>query len=213
MILNQQNRSRIDLGAARDFAVRLGKALALGGRDFNVCFVDDDRIRALNLAFRGKPYPTDVLSFPWQSGPCQSAPWQSDETPERRPPPTKRSRRRRSPPEPQPLTDGPAREFDGFLGDIVISVEAAKRNAAVEGHSVRREISWLILHGVLHLLGLDHETDHGEMVVLEHDLRIRLGVDRESRKSRKPAVRRGRLVRRGAGPVRDIRSGSRAAEA
>jgi rRNA maturation RNase YbeY len=67
-------------------------------------------------------------------------------------------------------------EFKNFLGDIVISVDTAKRNARKEGHSTLNEIRWLILHGVLHLLGYDHERDHGEMTRLEHALRRRLSI-------------------------------------
>ncbi len=69
-----------------------------------------------------------------------------------------------------------AREFAGFLGDIVISVEAARRNAAREGHSLETEIRQLILHGLLHLLGYDHETDRGEMRRLELGLRRKLRI-------------------------------------
>jgi rRNA maturation RNase YbeY len=67
-------------------------------------------------------------------------------------------------------------EFKNFLGDIVISVETAKRNAREEGHSILNEIRWLILHGLLHLLGYDHERDRGEMTRLELGLRRRLGI-------------------------------------
>jgi probable rRNA maturation factor len=69
-----------------------------------------------------------------------------------------------------------SREFKGFLGDVVISAEMARRNARAEGHSTANEIRWLILHGLLHLLGYDHETDRGEMTALEHSLRERLGI-------------------------------------
>ena len=64
--------------------------------------------------------------------------------------------------------------FDRFLGDIIISARTARRNARAEGHSTRTEISWLILHGVLHLLGYNHETDSGEMTALELSLREKL---------------------------------------
>jgi probable rRNA maturation factor len=66
------------------------------------------------------------------------------------------------------------REFDGFLGDVVISARTARRNARAAGHSFRTEIHWLILHGVLHLLGYDHEADSGQMAALELGLRDRL---------------------------------------
>jgi probable rRNA maturation factor len=70
------------------------------------------------------------------------------------------------------------REFKQFLGDVIISARTARRNARAEGHSMRTEIRWLMLHGVLHLLGYDHETDSGEMAALELALRDRLN-DRE----------------------------------
>jgi probable rRNA maturation factor len=68
------------------------------------------------------------------------------------------------------------REFRGFMGDVVISIEAARENALREGHSTLNEIRWLVLHGLLHLLGYDHETDQGEMTQLEVSLRERLGL-------------------------------------
>lgn len=68
----------------------------------------------------------------------------------------------------------PTQEFKNHLGDIVISAETARRNARIEDHSTNTEICWLILHGVLHLLGWDHEADRGEMTALEHSLRAKL---------------------------------------
>jgi probable rRNA maturation factor len=57
------------------------------------------------------------------------------------------------------------------LGDLLISVPAARRQAAAAGHPVDRELKVLLLHGVLHCLGHDHETDQGEMERLERRLR------------------------------------------
>ena len=62
------------------------------------------------------------------------------------------------------------------LGDVVISVEQAARQAAEHGLSFENEVEQLILHGVLHLCGYDHETDKGEMNRLEVRLRRRLGI-------------------------------------
>jgi probable rRNA maturation factor len=62
------------------------------------------------------------------------------------------------------------------LGDIVISIEQAARQAKDHGLSVENEIAQLILHGLLHLSGYDHETDHGEMNRLELKLRKRLRI-------------------------------------
>jgi len=68
-----------------------------------------------------------------------------------------------------------------FLGDIVISVPYATRQARHRGENVSREMDRLLLHGYLHLLGYDHETDHGQMEALESKLRRRLGIAEKTR--------------------------------
>jgi probable rRNA maturation factor len=66
----------------------------------------------------------------------------------------------------------------GYLGDIAIAPAVAGRHARRAGHRLEEELCVLILHGVLHLLGYDHETDRGEMSRLEDRLRRRLGLVR-----------------------------------
>jgi len=63
-----------------------------------------------------------------------------------------------------------------YLGDIVISVDTARRQANRRGSNLRRELKVLGLHGLLHLLGYDHETDNGEMRRIEYRLRRRFGI-------------------------------------
>ncbi len=63
-----------------------------------------------------------------------------------------------------------------FLGDIAISPATARRNAKKYGRTPSRELQILILHGVLHLLGYDHETDRGKMNRIEQRLRRRFGL-------------------------------------
>lgn len=65
---------------------------------------------------------------------------------------------------------------NGFAGDIAISLDIAVRNARLLGHTVDAEIRILMLHGILHLAGYDHETDKGEMLRKEVLLRRRLGL-------------------------------------
>jgi probable rRNA maturation factor len=99
---------------------------------FAVRFTSDRAMRALNRDYRGKDYPTDVLSFPGGPSP------------------------------------------DGHhLGDVVVAVPTALRQAAAAGDTAERELRRLLLHGVLHCLGYDHETDEGEMERLERRLRRR----------------------------------------
>jgi probable rRNA maturation factor len=64
----------------------------------------------------------------------------------------------------------------GLLGDIVVSVPFAARQARRRGEPVSREIDRLLLHGFLHLMGYDHETDQGQMDALEARLRRRFGL-------------------------------------
>ncbi len=148
VILNQQDRVRVNLRALRDYLDRVQAALRIRSKQINVCLIGDGAMRRLNRQFRGKPKTTDVLSFPWSDGDGDHS-------------------------FPAAVKNG---EFRNFLGDVVISAGEAARNARMEGHAVGREIEWLILHGTLHLLGYDHETDNGEMVAKELQLRERLGV-------------------------------------
>jgi probable rRNA maturation factor len=142
-LINRQRRYYFSRAALCEFAGRLKRRLRLGGKEFNICLVDDRAIRQLNASFLGKDKPTDVLSFPRAAAAQGKA---------------------------LPLRGG------NFLGEVVISVETARRNARAEGHSTLNEIRWLILHGVLHLLGYDHAHDQGEMTALELSLREELSI-------------------------------------
>ena len=63
---------------------------------------------------------------------------------------------------------------DGIAGDLAISVETAQRQAAEHGHALDAELRILMLHGILHLAGHDHEADKGEMRALEAELQTKL---------------------------------------
>ncbi len=63
-----------------------------------------------------------------------------------------------------------------YLGDIVVSVDTASRQAKRRGSNLKRELKVLSLHGFLHLLGYDHETDEGEMRRIEYRLRRRFAI-------------------------------------
>ena len=73
-----------------------------------------------------------------------------------------------------PNSDELVFETVGYIGDIVISTDTARRQAEEANHSFEREVSELVIHGTLHLCGYDHETDRGEMNRLELKLRRKL---------------------------------------
>jgi len=121
--------------------------VAPGTDSFTARFVSDREMRRLNAGFRRRDEVTDVLSFP------AAAAGRSD------------------------LLAGAGRarfaQEGRHLGDVAISVPAARRQARRLGHSVDVELRILLLHGVLHCLGHDHETDGGVMDRLERRLRQR----------------------------------------
>lgn len=73
-------------------------------------------------------------------------------------------------------TIAPRKKTVALTGDIVISAEIAAQNAVKLRHSIAEEVKILTLHGILHLAGLDHERDNGEMAQRESELRQRLGL-------------------------------------
>jgi probable rRNA maturation factor len=70
----------------------------------------------------------------------------------------------------------PAPDGAPYLGDLAISYERAREQAREHGHALEAEIGVLMLHGVLHLTGMDHESDRGEMRRAEARLRKALGL-------------------------------------
>lgn len=70
----------------------------------------------------------------------------------------------------------PAADAEGFLGEIAISYPRAKEQAAGYGVSIQQEVEILLLHGLLHLLGMDHEKDRGRMARAEAQWRAALGL-------------------------------------
>lgn len=113
---------------------------------FTVCIVSGAAIRRLNRQFRHRDAATDVLSFPA----CAS--------------PEQRGAALR------------AEESEDSLGDIVISAPAAARAARENGWRIEQEIQALALHGLLHLMGYDHEADHGQMARAERRWARKLGL-------------------------------------
>ena len=73
-------------------------------------------------------------------------------------------------------SDLSSKSCEKYAGDLAISIEIARQNAQRLGHSMEEEIKILMLHGLLHLAGYDHESDSGEMARTEEHLRRKLGL-------------------------------------
>lgn len=110
--------------------------------EVDVTIVDDEEIHSMNREYRGMDRPTDVLSFALDED-CED-----EEEPE--------------------LIGGPE---EHLYGDIIISAETALRQAEEYGHGLEREMTYLAVHGMFHLLGYDHmtEEDKAEMRAKEEE--------------------------------------------
>jgi probable rRNA maturation factor len=148
-IENHQRALRVQVRPLELFLQRVKDELGLQGDCVAVRLIRDTEMARLNDMYRGKKRTTDVLSFPAEE--------------------TRKPELRANPKRNQP---------GAFLGDIAISPVVARRNARALGRKLPEELQTLILHGVLHLLGYDHEADRGEMERVEMRLRRRLGIGR-----------------------------------
>jgi probable rRNA maturation factor len=166
MILNRQRAVRVARRPLEAFLKRLMGELDLRSRDLTICLVGDEEIARLNEAFRGKKGPTDVLSFPADKRRRAS----------KRMSKGKRAYSTRKPESAGASWLGASQAGAGYLGDIAIAPKTAGRYAKRNGRTLKNELRVLILHGVLHLLGYDHEADDGEMNRLEQKLRRRFGL-------------------------------------
>jgi len=154
VILNRQRGVRIPKRQLEDFVGRARQELRLSAGSVTVALVTNAEIAKWNRAYRHKDGPTDVLSFP------------SEETEEPRRASARGSTRR-----------GPAESAAStYLGDIAIAPAVARRNARRFGRTFSQEMRILILHGMLHLMGYDHESDTGQMERRESRLRRALGI-------------------------------------
>ncbi len=122
-----------------------------GDFEISLTFVDDEEIQNLNRDYRQKDVPTDVLSFPMLE----------------------------------------IEDFDNLedlaqfgpilLGDIIISMPTAQNQAKEYGHSIKREIAFLVCHSILHLLGYDHidEDERKEMEQMQTDIMNAVNITRD----------------------------------
>jgi probable rRNA maturation factor len=158
MIVNRQRRIALAIRPLSDFLDRAQRELGFPESSVTVRLISDSAMARLNRRFRGRSGPTDVLSFP-----------------------AKAIRQRRSLPRPwkrsKANANGNGAGDADYRGDIALSPETARRNARRYARSLSAELRILVLHGLIHLAGFDHETDDGQMERVERRLRRRLGLE------------------------------------
>lgn len=122
--------------------------------EVSVVLADDDYIRQLNSQYRGKDVATDVLSFAMNEH-CAG-----EHEPD--------------------IAEAPG-DIEILLGDIIISLETTARQAEEYGHSLERELAYLTIHGMLHLLGYDHEAEEERLEMRQEEEYVLslLGITRE----------------------------------
>ena len=144
----------IDLEKVEQLSRRVLQLLGLAKFELSITCVSSEAIQALNLQYRQKNCATDVLSFPLNE-------WT------------------------EPVLFG-AKELSGktaeplLLGDIVLAPEIARTNAETIGQSWARELSFLIVHSILHLAGHDHVVEPFEQLMLEQQRKIMSVLDTEN---------------------------------
>jgi probable rRNA maturation factor len=142
---NLQKNQVLDLSALRQVARRILEFRKCPDRcELSIVLVDDQEIRRLNREYRGIDRSTDVLSFAQQEN--------------------------IDPQLVQPHSEDAA--FPLVLGDVILSIETAQKQAQERRKSFEAELYFLLIHGILHLLGYDHQTDDDAHVMkqLEQDV-------------------------------------------
>ena len=141
------------IDAAALALTRHPQAVRARGAEAGVVLADDGMVRGLNATYRGKDAPTNVLSFPFQA-PAVAV--RSDDT----------EREAVEPAEPR------------HLGDVVLAAETVGREADAQGIPPLHHLQHLVVHGLLHLLGFDHDTEPQAetMEGLEVEILATLGV-------------------------------------
>lgn len=157
-ILIDNRQDKVEITSLQDLVQKVVETVleieeVVDNVEVSVSFVDNEEIRKLNKYYRGIDKPTDVLSFPLAEFENTYAEIEEIENDTE---------------EVQPI------------GDIVISLEKALEQAIEYGHSFEREVAYLTVHSMLHLLGYDHETEEERKTMREKEEEVmaRLNIGR-----------------------------------
>lgn len=145
---SEVKNSGVDTRRLKTIARKLLREVDEPDSSLSISLVDDAAIQVLNREHRGKDKPTDVLSFPmYEAGESPFRQAQHDTEPER------------------------------LLGDVVISIDTARRQAADYDAPLQNEIYRLLIHGILHVLGHDHEEPAERAAMEAEERRLAAAVN------------------------------------
>ena len=138
-------------------AEKIGKT----NKEMAITFVDNARIHEVNLEYRGMDKPTDVVSLEYK--PETEIAFDEEDLLE------------------NPELAEMLEDFDSYIGELYISIDKAREQAADYGHSFEREMGFLAVHGFLHINGYDHYTpeEEAEMFGLQEEILTAYGLTRE----------------------------------
>ncbi len=141
VIISHPEKFKVQVPQIKLLSSMICQLLGLEGWELCIKFVESDEIAYLNKLYRAKDRPTDVLSFPQQEWPA--------------------------PVRVHSVDAKLAKDAFNLLGDIVISLDEAQKNAEEIGQQLDREVCFLLVHGILHLCGHDHIKEYEEIIMLD----------------------------------------------
>ena len=143
---------KIDQRRVRGLVSHMAKRLGVDHLKIHIDFVGPTAMRQINGEFRNKDKSTDVLSFPLME-------WRTPKLVEKT---NKAKPSSKTTPRNSKMLHGTKKglvsfDHENILGDIIVCLDAASKNAREDGHDVAREVCFLLAHGILHLCGHDHQ--------------------------------------------------------
>jgi rRNA maturation RNase YbeY len=151
--VRNDTRYRVDAAAVAALARGALRAEGVTAAELGVGFIGELRMRSLNRAHLSADFVTDVLAFPLEGS--------GEDAAAARP----------------GATSGDGEPVPRLLGDVVVCLKRAERQAAAGGLPLGLEAAVLLVHGILHVLGHDHETDAGQMALRQAEILESLAWD------------------------------------
>ena len=154
--IDEQFEASVNAACLKDAALATLRACSKTDRAISIQVVDDSVVQHHNRVYRGQDAATDVLSFAIQEGPTLRA----------------------------ELPQALAVELASDLGDLFLAFPYAARQARRFGHSLAAELQLLVVHGTLHLLGYDHDSEESRAAMWRQQAQVLAGLTSEDLSTR-----------------------------